>query len=111
MRASLALTIVAQAASALPSASYILSFATDSSCRAIFATLDAPNGTCVQLGDGRGYFADCQTHFFTFCKDASCTLGCFSQPFADARCGTVPNSDVAPMRARSYRADCALMTL
>jgi hypothetical protein len=111
MHASLALTLVALAASVTPSASYSLSFATDSSCRAVFATLDAPDGTCLQLGDGHGYLADCQTHQFTFCKDAACTLGCFTQTFADARCGTVPSSDVAPMRAHSYRADCAAMSL
>lgn len=109
MRAWLVLALAALAAQAASVSAYSLSFATDTSCRAIIAALEAPDNSCVHLDDGRGYFANCTTHTFTFCEDAACSTGCVKQPFVDARCGKVPSADVAPMRARSFRADCAAM--
>ena len=107
MRASVVLVLAAFAASAR---AYSLSFAADSSCKAIFTRMDAHDGMCVQLeplGDGRGYSADCAAHTFTVCADADCKIGCSTQPFADAGCDAVPNNANIEMRAHSFRVNCA----
>ena len=106
LRASFALALAALAALAASAQAFTVNFAADGGCGNVIASRDAPDGVCVDLGDGVGYVGRCRAQTMTFCEDSSCSVGCITRRFADGTCGAVPGERVAPMGASSVSVTC-----